>query len=401
METLKDKHILIGITGGIAAYKTIELIRRLIEKGAQVQVVMTAHAKEFVTAMTLQAVSGNPVRTDLFDSEAEAAMGHIELARWADLILVAPASADFMARLSYGHADDLLSTLCLATTAPIALAPAMNQQMWLNPATQENIKRLEKRHIKILGPAEGSQACGEMGPGRLLEPTELLSCINNLFIPKLFNGEKIIITAGPTREAIDPVRYISNRSSGKMGFALAQAAQAAGAEVILISGPVNLITPSGVTRIDVTTANEMYHVVQQAIKTAAIFIATAAVADYQLEKPATEKIKKHKKELSLQLIQTPDILASVTALKHHPFVIGFAAETENLIANAQKKMQEKKLNMIAANWVDTNRGFDQDDNQLTVLWNNGQCELALAPKQQLAIELISLIAEHYYAKNPS
>lgn len=401
METLKNKRIIVGITGGIAAYKSAELVRRLKEQGADVRVVMTAAAQEFITPMTLQALSGYPVHGDLWDPQAEAAMGHIELARWADLIVVAPASADFIARLSHGHANDLLSTICLATNVPIAVAPAMNQQMWLKPITQENIQRLEKYNIHLLGPAAGSQACGEFGPGRLLEPGELLKNITDLLASKIFNGETILITAGPTREAIDPVRYITNHSSGKMGYAIAIAAQRSGAKVILISGPTHLTPPANVEFISVDTAEQMYQAVHEKIKSAKIFIATAAVADFSYAKPASQKIKKNSKtELNINLTATQDILASVTKLTSHPFVVGFAAETENLISNAEKKLIEKKLNMIAANLVGKkNSGFDSDTNELTVLWNKGKKELSLTSKQHLAHQLLQLIAEHYYAKN--
>lgn len=396
MNTLKNKRILIGITGGIAAYKSADLVRRLREVGAEVRVVMTRAAMAFITPLTLQAVSGNPVHSDLLDSQAEAAMGHIELARWAEIVLIAPASADFIAKLSHGHADDLLTTLCLATTAPIVIAPAMNQQMWLNPATQENVERLSMRGIQLIGPDEGSQACGEIGPGRLVEPLELVHHLTTVFAPKLLTGKTIVITAGPTREAIDPVRFMSNHSSGKMGYALAAAAQTMGAKVILISGPVNLPAPHGVQCVKIQSAEQMSKIVLKEIESCDIFIAAAAVADYRCATSAQQKIKKTQTILELKLERNPDILAMVSNLPKRPFCVGFAAETENVIANAKTKLSEKKLDMIAANQVGKNEiGFDSDQNQLTVIWKNGQQELPLAPKKQLAVDLMKLIAERY------
>ncbi len=400
MDALKNKKILLGVTGGIAAYKSADLVRRLKENGAQVQVVMTPAAKEFITPLTLQAVSGNPVHTDLLDSSAEAAMGHIELARWADIILIAPASADFIARLAHGYANDLLSTVCLATTAKIVVAPAMNQQMWLNAATQENVQRLLGRRMDLFGPTEGSQACGEFGPGRMLEPQQLLQYLAHLLTPKLFKGEHILITAGPTREAIDPIRYISNRSSGKMGFALAEAASAAGAEVTLITGPTNLPSPYKVLRIEVESGKEMYRAVHKHIGNCDLFLAAAAVADYRCQTIAAQKIKKTKEELTLQLSPNPDILASVVNLPKLPFLVGFAAETEKVIANATKKLHGKKLDIIIANKVGTKeQGFESDYNEVTVLWKEGQLKFPLTNKKQLAANLMNLIAEQYYAKN--
>lgn len=400
MHKLINKKILLGITGGIAAYKSADLVRRLREVGAEVKVVMTSAAKEFITPLTMQAVSANPVYQDLFDPAAEAAMGHIKLARWADLILIAPASADFLARLAQGHANDLLTTLCLATTAPIMLAPAMNQQMWLNLATQTNVKVLNERGIRLLGPAEGDQACGEVGPGRMLEPLQIIAEVSKLWCEPFLLNKKIIITAGPTQEPIDPVRYLSNHSSGKMGFALADAAVANGADVTLISGPVNLATPAHVNRINVQTAAEMYAAVFSVINQCDIFISTAAVADYKIKHASDKKIKKNTATMLLELDKNPDILKEVANLPVRPFVVGFAAETDQLIENAKAKLMDKKLDMIAANWVGTKeQGFGSDDNQLTVLWKNGQQILPLMNKKQLAYELIQLIAEHYYAKN--
>lgn len=393
---LTNKHILLGITGGIAAYKSADLARRLRELGAEVRIVMTNAAKEFITPLTMQAVSGNPVHQDLLDPTAEAAMGHIELARWADLILIAPTTANFIAKLTYGLADDLLSTLCLATTAPIILVPAMNQQMWLNPATQDNIKILQQRGIQLLGPAEGLQACGEFGPGRMLEPLEIAEEISYLFAPTRLKNKKVIITAGPTRENIDPVRYISNRSSGKMGFALAEAAVAAGAEVILISGPVNIPTPKSVERVDIKTAQQMHDVVMSKVKQCDIFIAAAAVADYRCENPLQQKIKKSDNTLTLTLEKNADILADVAKLKTRPsLVVGFAAETQDVVKNAELKLKNKNLDVVIANQVGDNIGFESDDNAVIVISKGAQTEIPLMPKKQLARKLVKLIADQY------
>lgn len=391
---LSGKHVVLGITGSIAAYKSADLARRLREVGAEIQVVMTPNAEEFITSMTMQAISGNPVRDSLFDSAAEAAMGHIELARWADIILIAPASADFIAHLNYGYAEDLLCTICLATSAPIALAPAMNQQMWSNSATQQNIRNLRERGIHLLGPAEGLQACGDVGLGRMLEPADIIDFINTLWAPAILKNKSIIITAGPTREAIDPVRYLSNYSSGKMGYALAEAAAALGAHVILISGPTQLSSPRGVDRIDVVTADEMLHKTLEKIKDCDIFIAAAAVADYRVAEVSPQKLKKSQNELTLQLVLNPDILATVSALPHRPFIVGFAAETENVIAHAKQKLHEKNLDMIFANDVGkADIGFDSDMNQITAIWQKNQHEFPLMTKKSLAKELMQLVAE--------
>jgi phosphopantothenoylcysteine decarboxylase/phosphopantothenate--cysteine ligase len=396
MNSLNKQRILLGITGGIAAYKSADLVRRLREAGAEVRVVMTRAALEFMTPLTLQAISGYPVHTNLFDTNAEAAMGHIELARWADVILIAPTSTDFMAKLAYGHADDLLSTLCLATTAPIILAPAMNQQMWSNSITQENAQRLIARGMQLIGPAEGSQACGEIGLGRLVEPAEIIDYLANFLAPKLLLNKTVVITAGPTREIIDPVRFISNRSSGKMGYALAEAARNSGATVILVSGPVHLPAPHGIKIMAVQSATEMQQAVLTVIKDCDIFIAAAAVADYRCATPAQQKIKKQETALILTLERNPDILAIVAELPNRPFCVGFAAETENMIENAQIKLRDKKLDMIAANQVGLiNSGFDSDQNQLTILWKNGQQVLPLASKKQLAMQLMQLVATHH------
>ncbi|MGB8694742.1 MAG: bifunctional phosphopantothenoylcysteine decarboxylase/phosphopantothenate--cysteine ligase CoaBC [Steroidobacteraceae bacterium] len=392
---MRGKHVILGVSGGIAAYKSAELVRRLIERGAEVQVVMTAAAREFITALTFQALSGRAVRESLWDPAAEAAMGHIELARWADLVLVAPASADFLARLAGGRADDLLATLCLATSAPLVVAPAMNQQMWLNVATQANVATLSSRGVRLLGPASGDQACGDVGPGRMLEAVEIADLIEPLLAdPGPLNGKRVLITAGPTRECIDPVRFVSNRSSGKMGFALAQAMRAAGAEVVLVSGPVSLSTPAGVRRINVESAAQMYEAVQQELAGTAVFIATAAVADYRPIEIAPRKIKKRNEQLSVAMTRTTDILATVAARPDRPFVVGFAAETDNVEQHALEKLLRKNLDMIAANEVSSCKAFDCDDNALLVLARDGgRVELPQASKRELASALVALIAE--------
>jgi len=403
MFELKEKHILLGITGGIAAYKAAELVRLLRKSGAEVQVVMTPAATEFITPLTLQTLSGRRVRQAFFDPDDEASIGHIDLARWADLVLIAPASADFMARLTHGLANDLLSTLCLATTAPIALAPAMNQQMWLNPATQANTQQLQERDIKLWGPDEGVQACGETGPGRMLEPAELLAQTIKQFNNQPLAGQCVLLTAGPTQEPIDPVRFIGNRSSGKMGFALAQAFVEAGARVYLISGPVALAAPAGVTRIDVGTAIEMQQQVTEYIDSCDIFVACAAVADYRPETVAAQKIKKHREQLELTLTRNPDILAEVTARTAPPFTVGFAAETEQLIKHAEEKRRLKGVDMMAANLVGAEQGgFERDENALTVLWEGGNKNLPMAKKEKLAQLLVATIIERYHAeKHPT
>jgi phosphopantothenoylcysteine decarboxylase/phosphopantothenate--cysteine ligase len=394
MSTQAPTRILLGVTGGIAAYKSAELVRRLRDRGAEVQVVMTAGARQFITPLTFQALSGRPVRTDLWDDAAEAAMGHIELARWADRVLVAPASADFLARLAHGLAGDLLTTLCLATDAPLSVAPAMNRLMWANAATQANVALLRTRGVAVLGPAEGDQACGETGPGRMLEPAELLDALAPQGAAKRVLTElKVMITAGPTRERIDPVRFITNRSSGKMGFAVAEAAREAGAEVVLVSGPVNVATPPGVLRVDVETAEQMMNAVNQHVADTDIFIAAAAVSDYRPVQCASEKIKKTSDSLTLALSRTTDILATVAARAPRPFVVGFAAETQNVERNALAKLEGKRLDMIAANQVGDNLAFDCEDNALTVYWPGGKQDLGRAPKRQLAAALVSLIAE--------
>ncbi|HEY0746864.1 MAG TPA: bifunctional phosphopantothenoylcysteine decarboxylase/phosphopantothenate--cysteine ligase CoaBC [Steroidobacteraceae bacterium] len=386
--------VLLGVTGGIAAYKSPDLVRRLMERGADVQVVMTAAAQRFVSPMTFQAVSGRPTRSDLWDSTAEAAMGHIELARWAQIVLIAPASADFIARLAGGRADDLLSTLCLATEAPIMIAPAMNRVMWANKATQANVAALAGRGIRILGPGSGSQACGEMGEGRMWEPAQLAEVM--LAPPAnagILAGLNVLITAGPTRERLDPVRYLTNRSSGKMGFAVAEAAREAGAHVTLVSGPVQLQTPLGITRINVESAREMYAAVHRQVGAADIFIAAAAVADFQPVSVAKQKIKKQGGHVKLELEPAPDIVKSVADMAKHPFVVGFAAETNDVEDNARIKLKRKKLDMIAANEVGDGIAFDCEDNALTVIWPGGKSEVARGPKIDVARELIALIAK--------
>jgi phosphopantothenoylcysteine decarboxylase/phosphopantothenate--cysteine ligase len=398
----QPRKILLGVTGGIAAYKSPDLVRRLIERGADVQVVMSRSAQQFVAPLTFQAVSGKPVRTDLWDESAEAAMGHIELARWADEILIAPATAEFIARLAHGFAGDLLTTLALATTAPITIAPAMNRVMWANPATQANVKLLKERGVRVLGPASGEQACGEVGVGRMLEPSDIAA---ELFVDApsndLLKGLKVVVTAGPTRERIDPVRFISNRSSGKMGYAVAEAARDAGAKVVLVSGPVQIPAPRGIERVDVESAEQMLHAVQHAVADADIFISAAAVSDYRCAQIAGEKNKKTSDTMTLALSRAPDVLATIGRSTKHLFLVGFAAETENVERNALAKLSAKNLDMIAANKVGDGLGFDKDDNALTVYWRDGKRELSLTSKAALARQLVELIAERYRARHES
>ena len=397
-------NVVLGITGGIAAYKAPDLVRRLRERGAEVQIVMTSSAEEFVTSTALQAVSGKPIRSNLWDKEAEAAMSHIELARWADVVLVAPATAEVMARIVSGGAPDLLTTICLATEAPIALAPAMNHVMWSNPATQSNREVLEQRGVHILGPGVGSQACGETGAGRMLEPDAIAATVFSLSGGKgegLLEGRKVVVTAGPTREAIDPVRYITNRSSGKMGYAIASAAAAQGANVVLVSGPVNLSEPPGVDVVHVESAEEMFAATHAAIIDADIFIGAAAVADYRPAAAVEQKIKKTNEAMTIDLVRCPDILASVATLDNAPFTIGFAAETENVIEYARGKLTKKKLDMIVANRVGRDCGFDRDDNTATALWNGGEKSFPTSSKIDLARNLIELATEHFYAARGS
>jgi phosphopantothenoylcysteine decarboxylase/phosphopantothenate--cysteine ligase len=396
----QPRKILLGVTGGIAAYKSPDLVRRLMEQGAEVQVVMSRGAQQFVTALTFQAVSGRAVRDDLWDESSEAAMGHIELARWADEIVIAPATADFLAKLAHGFAEDLLTTLCLATAAPITVAPAMNRQMWANSATQANVRLLKERGVRVLGPASGEQACGEVGVGRMLEPTQIAA---EVFTTRggagVLQGLKVVVTAGPTREKIDPVRFISNRSSGKMGYAVAEAAREAGAHVVLVSGPVQIPTPRGVERVDVESAEQMLAAVQSNVVGADIFIAAAAVSDYRCRDIACEKIKKTSDTLNLALARAPDVLATVSRSDARPpFLVGFAAETENVERNALTKLTNKNLDLIAANKVGDGLAFDKDENALTVYWQGGKQELSLTSKAALARQLVELIAQRYRAR---
>ena len=397
---MSKQNIILGVSGGIAAYKAPELVRQLTRAGAEVQVVMTRSAAEFVTATTLQAVSGRPVRDNLWDTDAEAAMGHIELARWADLVLIAPATAEIMARLASGSAPDLLNTLCLATKAPLAIAPAMNHVMWAHPAVQENLRTLEARGVLVLGPEHGDQACGEVGSGRMLEPAEIVSAVitaeTQVAADKhALSGKTVMITAGPTREAIDSVRYLSNRSSGKMGFALATAAQAAGAKVILVAGPVSLRTPADVRRVDVESAAEMFDAVHASLDTVDIFIGAAAVADYRPEEARSGKIKKNAARLSVELVRNADILTSVAQAPQRPFTVGFAAETDNLLDYARGKLQRKSVDMIVANLVGDNKGFDVDTNAAVVIWRDGQQSFPETQKTRLARDLLDCIAKRF------
>ena len=395
--SLANKNILLGVSGGIAAYKSAELVRELVRAHANVRVVMTHSAKQFVTALTFQALSGNKVLSDEFDqSEATNGMDHIALARWADAILIAPASANTIAKLTHGGADDLLSTTCLATKAPIALAPAMNQAMWSNSATQDNVEILENRGLLFFGPAAGSQACGDVGEGRMFEPHQLLLSLTNLFNTGELTGINVMVTAGPTQEPIDPVRFISNRSSGKMGYAIAQAAHDAGANVQLISGPVALPSPKDIKCVSISTAQDMFNAVQNKIKDQQIFISCAAVADYRPVSKQPEKIKKLHADLSVELIRNPDIITEVTKLNDRPFVVGFAAETQQLEKFALQKLERKRMDMIAGNDVaDQSIGFDSVENALEVYWPGGHCSLERDTKTKIARRLISLIAERY------
>lgn len=398
MGILAHKRILLGVTGGIAAYKSAELTRRLRAEGAEVKVVMTPAAQAFITPLTLQALSGHPVHVELLDHETEAAMSHIALARWADRIVAAPASANFIARLSHGLADDLLSTLCLASAAPLLLAPAMNQQMWLNSATQENVQRLQTRGAVLLGPAAGSQACGETGPGRMAEPDDIVQALGDSFSSGRLAGLRVLVTAGPTREFIDPVRYLSNCSSGRMGYAIARAAVEAGAEVLLVSGPVALAPPERAQLIEVVSAEQMREAVLAALASCDIFISAAAVADYRSVETAPRKLKKRAAPPRLQLEKTPDILLEAASLKEPPFTVGFAAETDNLVANAKQKLADKKLDMIAVNQVGDGLGFESEFNALEVHWRGGSQRLELAPKERLARQLVELIAARHQKK---
>ena len=393
MKSLMNKRILLGVTGGIAAYKSAEVIRRLQDRGAEVQVVMTPAAQEFITPLTLQALSGHPVHTDLLNPEAEAGMGHIELSRWADLILIAPASADFISKLVVGEGSDLLSTVCLASRSSLAIAPAMNQGMWANEATQNNLEVLARRNIEIWGPASGIQACGDLGFGRMLEPEDLADHAEKLYSIGALQGKRVVITAGPTREAIDPVRYISNHSSGKMGYALAIAAAEAGAETILISGPVHLSAPDRVTMKYVTSAIEMHQAAMESSVGADIFIGAAAVADFRPEQVQDQKIKKGDSDtMSINMVKNPDVIASVAQLENKPFIAGFAAETQQVESYAKTKLERKNLDMIVANDVSNERiGFNSDINEVTVITKQEIVKFDEVNKSQLARDLISFI----------
>ena len=393
MAHLSNRNVLLGVSGGIAAYKSAELVRQLQQLGANVRVIMTHGAQEFITPLTLQALSGNPVHTELLDTEAEQGMGHIELARWADLLLIAPATADLIARLASGRADDLLTTVAIATPAPLLLAPAMNQQMWRDQATGANLATLQQRGVEMIGPAAGEQACGDVGPGRMEEPDTIAAAAAGMFESGLLAGKRVVITAGPTREALDPVRYLSNHSSGKMGYALAAAAAAAGARTTLVSGPVTLVQPEHVTLKDVTSAVEMLHACEELLPECDIFIACAAVADYRPVVTENQKIKKGPKEISLQLVKNPDIVSAVAASGHPVFTVGFAAETQSVLEYAKGKMERKGLDMIVANDVSNqNIGFNSDENEVTVLWSGGQQELQRARKDTVADQIVRLIA---------
>lgn len=401
--SLSGRHVLVAVSGGIAAYKSPDLVRRLRDVGAIVRVVMTKGAHAFITPLSLQAVSGHPVHDDLLDPAAEAAMGHIELAKWADVILIAPASANTIARLAHGFADDLLSTLCLATTAPIMVAPAMNQQMWAAPAVQDNINRLHALGLHVIEPASGAQACGDVGAGRMPEPLELRDAVIKLLAPSdaPLNGLRLLITAGPTREAIDPVRYLSNHSSGKMGYALAAQARRLGAQVTLVSGPTQLTPPTGVKLVNVESAEEMLAACEAEVANTAMFIACAAVADYRLAEVAPEKIKKNAERMQLELIKNPDILATLASRPNAPLCVGFAAETQDVERYAEDKLKRKKLALIAANDVsDTSIGFNSDNNAMTLFWHNAkgdleQQALTRAPKAQIAEAILRQAAKLY------
>lgn len=404
MNNLKNKRVLLGITGSIAAYKSADLVRRLREQGAEVRVVMTPNSCNFITPLTMQTLSGRTVYTDLFNDSTGTAMDHIELARWCDVVLVAPASVNFIARLAHGFSDDLLSTLCITTTVPIAIAPAMNQQMWLNVVTQGNIANLKERAIKVFGPAQGEQACQEIGPGRMVEPQHLLTAMRMLFSTGLLSNSRVMVTAGPTREAIDPVRYITNHSSGKMGHAIASAAVESGAQVTLISGSLVLPPPERVQHVSVDTAEQMRDAVMSDISKCDIFIAAAAVTDYRCQNIARQKIKKHSDHINLLLEKNPDILREVASLPDAPFTVGLAAETEQLLDNARLKFNSKKPDLLAANQVGENLGFNVDENKLEIFWQpQGQTlqhqTLGKAPKEKLARQLIQIIADLFYEKS--
>lgn len=397
MSELKGRKVLLGVTGSIAAYKSPDIVRRLKDQGAEVRVVLTASAEKLVSPTVFQAVSGEPVRGDIWDEKAEAAMGHIELAKWADTVLIAPATANVIAQLAAGSADNLLTTLVLASEAQIALAPSMNQAMWSDSATQANCDVLRKRNVIFIGPDSGEQACGDVGPGRMVEPVDIVNRLARDGADGALEGLKIVITAGPTREPIDPVRFVSNRSSGKMGFAVARAAADAGADVTLVAGPVNLPTPPGVDRIDAETTQQMFDAAMSVIDGADIYIGAAAISDYRPEHPADQKIKKHADTFELKMVKSPDLLASIAALPGGPFTVGFAAETEKLEEHATIKLERKKLDMIIANLVGRNLCFDADDNEVVVLWHGGRQPFPKLSKQELARQLVDCIAARYRA----
>ncbi len=402
---LTNRRILVGVSGGIAAYKSAELVRRLIDLGAEVRVAMTKAAQEFITPLTLQALSGKPVSTDLLNTEAEAAMGHIELARWADLIVIAPASADIISRLAKGAGDDILTTICLARRCPLAIAPAMNQAMWHNSSTQENLATLQKHNIHQFGPDKGGQACGDIGFGRMSEPDALAQEVCKCFETRALEGKRVVITAGPTREAIDPVRYISNYSSGKMGYALAQAAAEAGAHTILISGPTALASPEHVKCINVVSAEEMQEAcmnqVYESQSPCDIFIASAAVADYRPIEIAKQKIKKNDQDtMMLEMVKNPDIVATIASQANSPLVVGFAAETQNLIENAKSKLAKKQLDLVIANDVSkTDIGFNSDNNAVTIITKEAITEMAERSKSQVATDIIDYVATYLTKTN--
>ncbi len=402
MMSLAGKKIVLGVSGGIAAYKTPELVRRLRDRGAEVRVAMTEGAKAFITPLSLQAVSGYPVSDSLLDPAAEAAMGHIELGKWADLVILAPATADLIARVTAGMANDLVTTICLATPSPVAVVPAMNQQMYRNAATQHNLSVLAARGLLLWGPDSGSQACGDVGPGRMLDPLAIVDLAAAHFSPvKTLQHLNIMITAGPTQELLDPVRYITNKSSGKMGFAIAAAAARLGANVTLVSGPVALPTPAGVKRVDVVTALEMEAAVQAQVQSQQIFIGCAAVADYRAAAVADEKIKKQGDEITIKMVKNPDIVAGVAALStNRPYVVGFAAETNNVEEYARQKRIRKNLDLICANDVsDENQGFNSDSNALHLFWQDGDKVLPLERKALLGQLLLDEIVTRYDEKN--
>jgi phosphopantothenoylcysteine decarboxylase/phosphopantothenate--cysteine ligase len=399
MNDIQGKRVLLGVTGSIAAYKSPDIVRRLREQGADVRVVLTASAEKLVSPTVFQAVSGETVRGDIWDEQAEAAMGHIELAKWADLILIAPATANVIAQLAAGSAENLLTTICLASDAPLTLAPSMNQAMWRDAATQTNCDVLRKRNVQFIGPDDGEQACGDVGPGRMTEPTNIVSRLSRGGESGPFEGLKILISAGPTREAIDPVRFVSNRSSGKMGFAVARAAANAGAEVTLIAGPVNLPTPPRVARIDVETTQQMVDAAMNCVAGMDIYIGAAAISDYRPAEVFAQKIKKKADTFTLEMVKSPDLLATIAALDDGPFTCGFAAETERLEEHATDKLNRKHLNMIVANLVGKNLCFDADENEVIVLWEGGSQPLPKLSKQELARRLIDVIATRYRVAN--